>query len=185
MITILHDLFLEFFGTLILYYFVEYKPEQHEKAIIKRRLKAAYLSMKSNIMLQILIIANMQQYNKCIDILINNSDAFYELFSGGNWDNFFYALEQHSEYSMEPFFREVEIFDNEINSTMLLYPAKDEKTYNFFKNLHIELLNLIRVDCESYEDRKYFVRSLWALFTHWDFCSWQHDDYIKKYIDNL
>jgi len=163
-------------------------PEARRRSRIKRGLNKQYRSFKKRCIDLFLIKSNSQDY-QYRDNLLDHQEFrryFNIQFANGQsrWDLVATSIDDQ-DYIFDEIVRELDFLDREIEFARSTVEMNDEKVEQFFINLRQGIHTIKAAEANS-DDYKHFCRTLWSIFTRWNFIDGQlEEDIIETMIGEI
>ncbi len=163
-------------------------PEVKRRNRIRRGLRKQYRSFKRRCIDLFLISAKSQGYQDRDNLL--NHQEFRRYFSievvngQSRWD-LVATIIDNQDYIFDEIVRELDFFSREIEFARSSVDIDDEKVDDFLVNLS-QVIHTIKAAEANSDDYKYFCRTLWSIFTRWNFMDGQlEEDIIETMIEKI
>lgn len=163
-------------------------PETKRKNRIRKGLRKQYRSFKRRCIDLFLISAKSQDYQDR-DNLLNHLE-FRRYFSievanrQSRWDFVATSIDDQ-DYIFYEIVREFDFLSREIEFARSSVDIDDEKVEDFLVNLS-QMIHTIKASEANSDDYKHFCRTLWSIFTRWNFIDGQLDeDIIESMIEKI
>jgi len=163
-------------------------PEAKIRVRIRRGLRKQYDSFKRRCIRLFLISAKSQNYQERDNLL--DHEEFRRYFSIGvndgqsRWDLVAASIDDQ-DYIFEEIVKELDFFSREIEFVRSSVNIDDEKVEDFLINLG-QVIHTIKTAEANSDDHKYFCRTLWSIFTRWNFIDGQlEEDIIESMIERI
>lgn len=186
--SIAHTTCLAFFTSAVFYAATVILPEVKRRNRIKKGLNKQYRSFKIRCIDLFLIVSNSQDYQDRENLL--DHQEFKRYFSIRNTNNqsrwgFVANSIDEQDYIFHEIVRELDFLDREIEFARSSVEMNDEKIEEFFINLR-QVIHTIKAAEPNSDDYKHFSRTLWSIFTRWNFIDGQlQEDIIESMIKKI
>ena len=186
--TIAYAACLALFTSSVFYSVTVLFPEEQRRVRIKNGLNKQYQSFKKRCIDLFLIAAKSQNYENRENLLDHREFCRYFSIELANdqsrWDLVETSIDDQ-DYIFDEIVREFEFFDREIEFARSSVEMNDEKVERFFINLR-QRIHAIKASEANSDDYKEFCRTLWSIFTRWNFIEGQlEEDIIEKMIQEI
>lgn len=163
-------------------------PESKRRNRIRRGLRKQYRSFKRRCIDLFLISANSQDYQDRDNLL--DHQEFRRYFSidvaGGQsrWDLVATSIDAQ-DYIFDEIVRELDFLGREIEFARTSVDMDDTKVEDFLVNLS-QVIHTIKAAGANSDDYKHFCRTLWSIFTRWNYIDGQlEEDIIESMIERI
>lgn len=179
---------LALFASTVFYVITVIVPEVKRKNRIRRGLSKQYRSFKKRCIDLFLISSNSQEYQERANLLDHKEFRRYFSIckedSQSRWDLVTMSINDQ-DYIFHEIVRELDFFDREIEFARSSIEMNDEKVEEFFVNLR-QVIHTIKAADPNSDDYKHFCRTLWSIFTRWNFIEGQlEEDIIERMIEGI
>lgn len=179
---------LALFTSSIFYAITVILPENKRRNRVREGLRKQYRSFKKRTVDLFLITSNSQDYQDRENLLDHQEFRRYFSirFANGQsrWDLVATSID-NQDYIFDEIVRELEFLDREIEFARLSAEMDDEKVEMFFINLR-QVIHTIKAAEANSDDYKTFCRTLWSIFTRWNFIDGQlEEDIIESMIREI
>lgn len=185
---VLHSIFVALLVSCIFYVGIVVVPELQRRKRIRNGLSKQYLSFKKSCIDLFLIASNSQEYSGRENLLDHQEFRRYFLIrvkgSQDRWDLVATSVD-NGDYIFEELVNEFEFLIREINYARSNVEIYDDDVEEFFSRM-IQIVHRLKATKPGTDDYKYFCRTLWSIFTRWDFAVGQsEDDIIETMIERI
>lgn len=179
---------LALFTSSVFYTITVIVPEANRRIRIKKGLNKQYHSFKRRCIDLFLIASNSQNYQYRENLLDHQEFRRYFSINLANnqsrWDLVATSIDDQ-DYIFHEIVRELDFFDREIEFARSSVEMNDEKVEQFFINLR-QIIHTIKAAEANSDDYKHFCRTLWSIFTRWNFINGQLEkDIIETMIRDI
>lgn len=185
---VLYSIFLALLVSCIFYTGTVVVPEIQRRNRIRNGLKKQYHSFKMSCIDLFLIASNSQDYTDR-DNLLNHKEfrRYFTIRTKGTqerWDLVATSIDD-GDYIFDELVNEFEFLLHEINYARANLEIYDDDVEEFMRNM-VQIVHLLKATKPGTDDYKYFCRTLWSIFTRWDFVSGQREnDIFETMIDRI
>jgi hypothetical protein len=186
--SIMYETFLSLFTSSVFFAATVIVPENRRRRIVRKGLEQQYLSFKKRSSDLFLIASESQDYEYRDNLL--NHQEFRRYFSiritndQSRWDLVATSIDDQ-DYIFREIVREFDFLDREIEFARSSVQINDVKVEQFFINLRQVIHSIKGTEAHS-DDCKHFCRTLWSIFTRWNFIDGQlEEDIIESMIKNI
>lgn len=163
-------------------------PEIQRRKRIRNGLRKHYRSFKKSCIDLFLIASNSQEYNDRENLLDHNEfRRYFKIQVKGSqtrWDLVATSID-NGDYIFEELVSEFEFLIREVNYARSNVEIFDDDVEEFFSRM-IQIVHRLKTSKPGTNDYKYFCRTLWSIFTRWDFTVGQsEDDIIESMIERI
>lgn len=163
-------------------------PEAKRRNRIRKGLRKQYRSFKRRCIDLFLISAKSQGYQGRDNLL--NHQEFRRYFSievangQSRWDLVATSIDDQ-DYIFDEIVREFDFLNREIEFARSSVDIDDEKVEDFLVNFS-QVIHIIKAAEANSDDYKHFCRTLWSIFTRWNFIDGQlEEDIIESMIEKI
>ncbi|MCI0559751.1 MAG: hypothetical protein MN733_14775 [Nitrososphaera sp.] len=185
---VLHSIFVALLVSCIFYAGTVAIPEIQRRKRIRNGLSKQYRSFKISCIGLFLIASNSQEYSNRENLLDHNEfRRYFSILTNGSqtrWDLVATSIDD-GDYVFEELVNEFEFVIREINYARSNVEIYDDDAEEFFSRM-IQIVHRLKATKPGTDDYKYFCRTLWSIFTRWDFAVGQReDDIIETMIERI
>jgi len=185
---VLHSIFIALLVSSIFYVGTVAIPEIQRRKRIRNGLSKQYRSFKNSCIDLFLIASNSQEYSNR-DNLLDHKEfrRCFSKFKKGSqtrWDLVATSIDD-GDYIFEELVNEFEYLIREINYARSSVEIYDDDVEEFFIRI-TRIVHRLKTTKSGTDDYKYFCRTLWGIFTRWDFAVGQmEDDIVEIMIERI
>mgnify|MGYP001605905420 FL=1 len=185
---VLHSIFIALLVSCIFYAGTVAIPEIQRRKRIRNGLSKQYRSFKKSCIDLYLIASNSQEYSDRENLLDHKEfRRYFSILTTGSqtrWDLVATSIDD-GNYIFEELINEFESLIREINYARSNVEIYDDDVEEFFSRM-VEIVHRLKATKPGTDDYKYFCRTLWSIFTRWDFAVGQReDDIIETMIERI
>jgi len=163
-------------------------PEAKRRNRIRKGLRKQYRSFKRRCIDLLLISAKSQGYQDRDNLLNHQEFRRYfsiEVANGQSRWNLVATSIDDQDYIFDEIVREFDFLTREIEFARSSVDIDDDKVEDFLVNLS-QVIHTIKAAEANSDDYKHFCRTLWSIFTKWNFIDGQlEEDIIESMIEKI